>query len=147
MSFWSRIAGFITGNQSVGNRMLDIYVLSSRCREPIAGQVDLMNELSRTEDDNSYYTRKVLHTSGERRCFDQVEVELWFDGKKNVINHSVSGGRWLEEDEYQKELALFNNPPEEEETAVAEEPSGESEENNELGADAAPNPKQDESSG
>ena len=51
MSFWERIASLFKGGGSSGNRLLDIYVLSRRCNEPIAGQVDLFNELSRTEED------------------------------------------------------------------------------------------------
>ena len=46
-----------------GNRTLNIYVLSQRCREPIAGQVDLFNELSRTEDegDGVLYAQGAAH--------------------------------------------------------------------------------------
>jgi hypothetical protein len=120
MSFWSRISKLITGGASSDDRSLPIYVLSKRCNEPIAGQVDLFNELSRTEDDDSgYFTRKVLHTSGDNRCFDQVEVNLWFDGNKRLKNHEVSGGRWLEADEYDAELARYNAPPDD--TPVDEE--------------------------
>ena len=114
MSFLARFANLFKGGGS-GNRMLTVYALSRRCDEPVAGQIDLFNELSRTEDegDSTFYTRKVLHTSGEKRCFDQVEVELWFDRNKNISNHDVTGGRWLEEHEYAEELARFNAPPEE----------------------------------
>ena len=117
MSFWSRITSLFAGGGS-GKRMLNIYALSRRCNEPIAGQVDLFNELSRTEDDGdaTFYTRKVLHTSGERRCFDQVEVNLWFDRNKRVLRYEVEGGRWLEEDEYEAELVRFRTPPAEDET-------------------------------
>ena len=112
MSFWSRISKLISGGANSDNRSLPIYVLSRRCNEPIAGLVDLFNELSRVEDDDSgYYTRKVLHTSGDRRCFDEVEVNLWFNGNKRLINHEVTGGRWLEADEYDAELARYNAPP------------------------------------
>ena len=126
MSFWSRIAGFITGNQTFSNRGKNIYVLSNRCKEPIAGQVDLMNELSRTEDEKSFYSRKVLHTSGDSRCFDQVEVELWFDRSKRIDRYEVTGGRWLEEDEYKAELLLFNAPPDEQADSIEGENDTES---------------------
>ena len=65
---------------------------SNRCREPVAGQVDLMNETS-LDDENQggYYVRKVLHTSGKGRCFGEVEVELWLDSKKRVVRHEVHG--------------------------------------------------------
>jgi hypothetical protein len=32
-------------------------------------------------------------------------VQLWFDGNKQVVNHEVTGGRWLTEEEYHQLLA------------------------------------------
>jgi hypothetical protein len=128
MNFFRRIANLFSGKpSSTGNRQLPIYVLSRRCNEPLAGQVDLYNELSQSEEEggHAYYARKVLHTSGERRCFDQVEISLWFDQSKKLVEHEVVGGRWLEEEEYQAELARFNAPPEEEQDDGQEEqPNG-----------------------
>ncbi len=112
MSFLKRITSLFSGGRSSAgsDRMLPIYVLSRRCNEPIAGQIDLMNELSQAEEDSGFYTRKVLHTSGERRCFDQVEVEIWFDGNKRISHHEVVGGRWLSAEEYEAELARIDAP-------------------------------------
>lgn len=115
MNFLKKLFG---GSRGSDDRQLPIYVMSHRCREPIEGRVDLFNELSGSDEGNDYYVRKVLHTSGEKRCFDQVEVEIWFNGNKQVADHSVSGGRWLTADEYAEELAIFNAPPEEEEEEV-----------------------------
>ena len=114
---------FSGGRSGAGStRMLPIYVLSRRCNEPIAGQIDLLNELSQTEDEGAgFYTRKVLHTSGERRCFDQVEVEIWFDGNKRVSHHDVVGGRWLSQEEYEAEVARFDAPVDED---VDSQPGG-----------------------
>jgi hypothetical protein len=126
MNFFKRLASLFAGKPSSGGgRLLPIYVLSTRCHEPLMGQVDLFNELSQTEEgDYPLYTRKVLHTSGERRCFAQVEVHLWFDQNKQLMHHEVEGGRWLEADEYQAELARFHAPPEEEApTAAGETPT------------------------
>jgi hypothetical protein len=100
------------GGGGSANRYLTVYVMSRRCREPINGQVDLFNEVSAVEEgDHAFYTRKVLHTSGERRCFDQVEVSLYFDQNKKLVRHEVTGGSWLTEAEYETELARFNTPP------------------------------------
>ena len=118
MNLFQRIANlFRGGGGGSDSRFLPIYVLSRRCNEPIAGQLDMLNELSLADDeeDGAYYGRKVLHTSGERRCFDQVEVMLWFNSNKQLLRQEVAGGRWLEADEYARELARFNAPPEEEE--------------------------------
>ena len=105
MGFFKRIMGALAGKAPAGNnRYMAIYVFSNRCREAVAGQVDLLNELS-LADDGGYYVRKVLHTSGQARCFGQVEVELWLDGNKRVQRHEVQGGRWLTAEEYEAELA------------------------------------------
>ena len=115
MGFFKRLSSLLTGGRGGSDdRYVDIYALSRRCREPVAGKVDLFNEVSQAESDSghSYYARKVLHTSGVTRCFDQVEVEIWLDGKKRLADHQVTGGRWLDAEEYEEELALFNAPPE-----------------------------------
>ena len=102
------------------NRYLPIYVLSRRCREPIVGQVDLMNETS-LDDDGGYYVRKGLHTSGKNRCFDQVEVELWLNAKKQIVRHEVQGGQWLTASEYADEVARLEEA--EAEAAASDEPT------------------------
>jgi hypothetical protein len=113
MSFFQRLANLFSGKPSSQGRNLIIYVLSRRCKEPIEGEVDLYNELSQNDEEggSGYFTRKVLHTSGARRCFDQVEVSLWFDTNKKLVEHEVTGGTWLEADEYEAELARWEQPP------------------------------------
>ena len=112
MGFFKRFAEMIGGGRGDEKRFLTVYVLTNRCREPIAVRVDLHNEVSRIEGDDGYYVRKVIQTSGAKRCFDQVEVELWLDKNQRVTNREVQGGRWLEEEEYVAELEQFNAPPE-----------------------------------
>lgn len=108
MSFLSKLFGPLFGKPAPAgsDRYLPIYVLSHRCREAVAGQIDLMNEVS-LDDENAggYYVRKVLHTSGKSRCFGEVEVEVWLDGKKRVVRQEVHGGRWLSSDDYEAEIA------------------------------------------
>ena len=66
MSFFSKLFAPFRGKAPTGSdRYLPIYVFSNRCREPIAGQVDLMNETSLDDETGGYYVRKVLHTSGK----------------------------------------------------------------------------------
>jgi hypothetical protein len=106
MSFLSKLFGPLFGRTPSGSdRYLAIYALSHRCHEAVAGQVDLMNEVS-LDDENAggYYVRKVLHTSGKGRCFGEVEFELWLDSKKRLVRQEVHGGRWLSVDEYEGEL-------------------------------------------
>jgi len=115
MSILKRIASFFTGGGSSGSRNLTVYVLSTRCKEPLSAEVDTLNALSNSDDgDASFYTRKVIQGTGRNRCFAQVEVELWFNSQRALLRHAVSGGRWLTAEEYAAELERFNAPPEEE---------------------------------
>lgn len=116
MSLLKRIASFFTGRPSSGSRNLTIYVLSTRCNEPLSAQVDTLNALSGSDDaDAALYTRKVIQGTGKNRCFAQVEVELWFNSQRSLLRHAVSGGRWLTEEEYETELERFHAPPEDDE--------------------------------
>jgi hypothetical protein len=117
MNFLKRLANLFSGGgaPTSDKRYLTIYALSRRCNEPVSGQVDLLNELSKPDDEQyAYFTRKVLHTTGERRCFAQVEITVYFNQDKRVVEHEVEGGRWLTSEEYTEELARFNAPPPEE---------------------------------
>jgi hypothetical protein len=115
MNFFQRILNFFSGRATPKSRYLSFYVLSTRCNEPLMGQVDTQNELSQT-DEGEYplYARKVLATSGKNRCFSQVEVELWFNQNKQIAKHEVQGGRWLDADEYLAEVARSNEQGNEE---------------------------------
>ena len=129
MNLFRRLASLFSGGGAprADKRYLTIYALSRRCNEPVIGQVDLLNELSKPDEgDYAYYTRKVLHTTGEKRCFAQVEVNLYFNQDKQVVHHEVEGGRWLTSEEYGAELARFNAPPEEEAEAEQASPTAES---------------------
>lgn len=122
MSFLKRLVSIFTGGGSTGGhrRTLTIYVLSQRCREPLSADIDLLNSLSQAEEsDATYYTRKMIQSSGANRCFAQVEVELWFDSNRVLLRHEVHGGRWLTETEYAAEVTRFNTPPEEDETETS----------------------------
>ncbi len=104
-----------SGGASQSSRQaFTIYVQDHRCGEPVQGEVNMLNELSKGDDNAEFYVRKVLHTTGKKRCFSQVEVELWFDTRRNFLRHQITGGKWLTADEYTAALERFNAPPEEE---------------------------------
>lgn len=120
MKYLKKLFAFLAGSGGGGSsRQFPIYVFSNRCREPMSAEIDLVNSLSRDdENENEFYTRKVLQGSGKNRCFTQVEVEIWFDRNKRVSRHEVSGGRWLTAEEYEEELTRFNAPEEEEDPSA-----------------------------
>jgi hypothetical protein len=70
-------------------------VKCNRCGEIIEGRVDLDNDLSLDyEGDNTvYFVRKGL--IGNNRCFQQIEVELKFDSSRQLLEHHVTGGQFI----------------------------------------------------
>lgn len=80
-------------------RFLPLAVRCRRCGEVIEGRVDVENELSAEYEGDSatYYCRKVLMGDGQNYCYQQVEVELLFDGQKKLTEKRiVSGGSFVE---------------------------------------------------
>jgi hypothetical protein len=103
MGFFQRFTSIFRGSTRPTSRHLPVYVYSQRCAEAIAGQIDLMNELSAGGDgEDPWFVRKVLHTSGSGRCFDHVDVSIWLDANKQITRHEVVHGMWLEPDEYDR---------------------------------------------
>ena len=74
-------------------------VQCNRCGEIIQAGVNLSNDLSveYSEDEKvtGYFCRKLL--MGKQRCFQQIEVTLTFDAKRNLIDRKVTDGQFVEE--------------------------------------------------
>jgi hypothetical protein len=97
-----------------------VYVQCQRCQEPLRARVNINNELSEGEDEGTWVVRKGIVGSGDRRCFQTVEVTLTFDrSKQNVIDREIVGGQFITEEDYERLLA---------EPQVAEQESPEAEE-------------------
>lgn len=69
-------------------------VKCKRCGEIIEGRVDLDNDLSLSDEGDSYIVRKGL--IGANRCFQQIEVEMTFTPKRTLMDQSVTGGTFVE---------------------------------------------------
>lgn len=81
-----------------------------RCGEIICTRVDLHNDLSfefgGDRNDYIYYCRKVL--IGQEQCFQQVEVHLKFNNKRELINREINGGEFTSEEECIEALGQEN---------------------------------------
>ena len=79
-----------------------LYVQCDRCGEKIRTRVDLRNDLSihygDTDQDTTYFCRKTIMGSGH--CFQQMEVELTFDARRQLIDRQIQGGKIIGEEEY-----------------------------------------------
>lgn len=104
MSILKRLAGLFSGGGSREDSRYTHreYVRCSRCGETLVARVDVRNELTPTYDEGegAYYVRKGLIGSGETRCFQEVEVEMYFDAQRTLVSRYVTGGEFISEEEY-----------------------------------------------
>lgn len=70
------------------------HVKCTRCGEVIEGRVDLDNDLSLDYDGDRtvYFVRKGL--IGDKRCFQQIEVEMKFTSDRKLIEQQATGGQF-----------------------------------------------------
>ncbi len=84
-----------------------LYVQCDRCAEKIRTRIDLRNDPSvrygETDRDTTYFCRKAIMGSG--RCFQQIEVELTFDSRRQLIDQQIQGGKFIDEEEYCDQVA------------------------------------------
>jgi hypothetical protein len=76
-------------------------VKCKRCGDIIEGRVDLDNDLSieYESDGDFYYARKIVSGDGSNRCYQQIEVGLKFDKKRNLVERRIESGGIFAEDE------------------------------------------------
>jgi hypothetical protein len=65
-----------------------------RCGETLSSRLDLANDLSE-RDEGGFLARKTL-VGGSNRCFQRIDVTLYFDERKNLVDREISGGEFVE---------------------------------------------------
>ena len=81
-----------------GGREYWVYVKCRRCGEAIKTRIDLQSSLS-AEDDGGYVARKTL--VGNKLCFERIEVSLYFDGSRKLVNQEISMGEFITAEKYE----------------------------------------------
>lgn len=98
MSILRKLMSFFTGPAiSPQGSALDLAVRCARCGEIIHTRIDLANDLSADYDAAGtarYFCRKLLigEGAGGLRCFQRIEVELYFDAAKQPVGSEIRGG-------------------------------------------------------
>ena len=106
MSFLKKISSLFSGGSTSDDANAHReYVRCSRCGEKLVARVDLRNELTPTYDEGegAYYARKAVFGGGATRCFQMVEVEVYFDAQRRLVSRYVTGGEFITRDEYEAE--------------------------------------------
>ena len=75
-----------------------VYVKPKMCQEIMQIRINLGNDLSRTDDYEGYWVRKMVSAT---RCPFQAELTLYFDGNRNLVNKEIINGEYVDEADYQ----------------------------------------------
>ncbi|MBN2148726.1 MAG: hypothetical protein JW726_15165 [Anaerolineales bacterium] len=104
MNILQKISRMLTQPQS--NPFYDLEVQCLRCKEILTARIDLRNDLSpeyeNSDTPSSYYCRKVI--IGNQMCFQQIELILKFDAQRRLIDKTISGGKFLDEEVAPKDM-------------------------------------------
>ncbi len=96
MSFLNTMKSFFTGGSPAATDYW-VYARCQRCGEVIKTRIDLQNSLS-AQDEGGYVTHKTL--VGNRRCFQRIEVILYFDEQRRPTGADVINGDLVSAEEY-----------------------------------------------
>ncbi len=82
-----------------------LYVQCDRCGEKIRSRVDLYHDLSAIYEASgtTYFCRKVL--IGQQRCYQKIEVEMWFDQRRQLTERKIHGGQFISEETFAESQA------------------------------------------
>jgi hypothetical protein len=94
MTFLKNLFGSVPARQS------SFYTFATqcgRCGERVEGRVNLSNDLSADYEDGRevYFVRKTVMGNG--KCFQQIEVELKFNGERRLLDRQIHGGTFVED--------------------------------------------------
>lgn len=105
MSFFKKLSKLISPTSNIDEAGYWLYARCNKCGEKLRTRVNLFNDLSIEYDDRgnaaSYFCRKMM--VGSQGCFQRLELVLKFDSKRKLIEREISGGTFIEEDEYFQE--------------------------------------------
>ncbi len=115
MEILKRLFGGGGGGGAGGSRSGDasgvyFYVKPDQCDEIVRMRIDRNNDLSLTDDNKSYVVHKLARGT---KCFQTVEVDLYFDSNRRLVNSELLHGTLVTEDDYLAWIEQTTTPPSE----------------------------------
>jgi len=98
MSFLDGLKSLFSGSGGQRDEGYWIYVRCNRCGEVIKTRLDLLNNLT-PRDEGGYIARKTL--VGSQLCFERIEVTLFFDEQRKLLDQEIGGGEFITAEDYQ----------------------------------------------
>src|SRR5579859_5926903 len=83
-----------------GDRGIYYYIRCDRCGESLRFRVDPYWDLGPSEGGGGYTVTK--HVIGQK-CFRTIEVDLTFDDHRVETERSITGGKFIDAKEYERE--------------------------------------------
>lgn len=96
MGFLNSIKSMFGGGNQAAEEDYWLSVRCRRCGEIIKTRLDLRNALNPREDGAGYITRKTL--VGSQLCFQRIEVTLYFDENRRLIDQEIEHGEFVSTD-------------------------------------------------
>lgn len=96
MNFLKNLFGGGSGGQYADDGIY-IYVRPRGCEEVIQVRLNPRNDLSRHED-GGFFVRKIAR--GNHRCFNPVDMTLYFNDNRQLTSNDISGGELVGKDTY-----------------------------------------------
>jgi len=92
MGFFDRLKAFVSG-ASANNDQMIVTIRCKRCGELIQTRVNLNNDLSSEEgeDSNGFVCRKGMMGTGANHCYEKFELTLRFDERKKYLSAEILG--------------------------------------------------------
>ena len=107
MGFLKKLFGGGNGdNKRPKDGALYFYVKPKMCKEILQIRLHPGNDLSRTDDEQGYFVRKVAQGA---RCPFPVEITVYFDTRRNVTGKDIENGEFATEEEYETFIAAKSN--------------------------------------
>ena len=102
MSLFTKIATLLKPAPREDPEGYWVYVQCDRCGEKLRNRIHLHNDLSIRYGEkpraDTYITQKTIIGSGT--CFQPIELTLIFDDQRELIEHSIEGGRFITAEEF-----------------------------------------------
>jgi hypothetical protein len=85
---------------------LYVYVRPTGCDEVIRVRINLLNDLSESDEGGSYFVHKLARGV---KCRQNIEIDLAFDGQRRIREQHITGGEFVDAAAY--EAWLQASPP------------------------------------
>ena len=98
MGFLDSLKSIFVGGGGADTAGYWIYVRCHLCGEVIATRLDLRDSLSE-RDEGGYVVNKTL--IGNQLCFQRIEVTLYFDDNRRLVDQEIGHGEFISREEYE----------------------------------------------